>query len=115
MARAAAPRVANASRTPVFRAIPASRTFSLSAARLKSDVVQETEVPVSVYSPDSKGAAGSTSDHFSIPVNRDDAKPKPFPAEEDGDIIPLTKKVYADMPPMMQKMSVMDKVVVVTG
>ena len=61
------------------------------------------------------GAAGSTSDHFSIPVNRDDAKPKPFPPEEDADIIPLTKKVYNDMPPTLQKMSVMGKVVIVTG
>ncbi len=115
MARAAAPRLASASRTPVFRAIPAQRAFSISAARSKNDVVAETEVPVSVYSPDSTGAAGSTSDHFSIPVNRDDAKPKPFPPEEDADIIPLTRKVYRDMPPMMQKMTVMDKVVIVTG
>ncbi|KAI0868197.1 short chain dehydrogenase [Hypoxylon argillaceum] len=114
--RAAVPRLSSASRTPVFRATPAAqRTFSLSASRSKSDVVRETEVPVSVYSPDATGAAGSTSDHFSIPVNRDDAKPKPFPAEEDADVIPLTKKVWRDMPPMMQRMSVMDKVVVVTG
>ncbi|KAI1197849.1 short chain dehydrogenase [Nemania serpens] len=115
--RAVAPRLAsNASRTPIFRAIPAAqRPFSLSSSRPKSDVVRETEVPVSVYSPDANGAAGSTSDHFSIPVNRDDAKLKPFPAEEDADIILLTKKVYNDMPPTMQKMSVMGKVVVVTG
>jgi hypothetical protein len=89
--------------------------FSVSAARSKSDVVAETEIPVSVYSSDSRGAAGSTSDHFSIPVNRDDAKPKPILAEENTDVIPLTKKVYRDMPPMMQKMSIMDKVVIVTG
>ncbi|KAI0483631.1 short chain dehydrogenase [Xylaria cf. heliscus] len=114
MSRAAAPRIA--ARTPVFRAnAAAQRTFSISAVRPKSDVVQESEVPVSVYSPDSKGSAGSTSDHFSIPVNRDDAKPKPFPPEEDGDVIPLSHEVYRKMPPMMQKMSVMDKVVVVTG
>ncbi|KAI0419338.1 short chain dehydrogenase [Xylaria grammica] len=116
LTRAAAPRLSSASRTSVFRAVPAAqRPFSISAVRPKSDVVQETEVPVSVYSADSKGAAGSTSDHFSIPVNRDDAKPKPIASEEDGDVIPLTKRVYSEMPPMMQKMSVMDKVVVVTG
>jgi hypothetical protein len=114
--RAAAPFLSNISRTPAFRALPAAqRAFSLSASRSKSDVVQETEIPVSVYSADSKGSAGSTSDHFSIPVNRDDAKPKPFPPVEDTDVIPLTKKVFRDMPPMMQKMTVMDKVVVVTG
>jgi len=89
--------------------------FSVSAVRSKSDVVAETEIPVSVYSSDSRGAAGSTSDHFSIPVNRDDAKPRPIPTEENTDVTPLTKKVYRDMPPMMQKMSIMDKVVVVTG
>ncbi|KAI0201547.1 short chain dehydrogenase [Astrocystis sublimbata] len=114
MSRAAAPRVANAARTPVLRA-NAQRTFAISARRSKSDVVQETEVPVSVYSTDKTGAAGSSSDHFSIPVNRDDAKPKPFPVEEESDVIPLTKQVWRDMPPMMQKMSVMDKVIVVTG
>ncbi|KAI1325059.1 short chain dehydrogenase [Xylariaceae sp. FL0255] len=114
VSRAVAPLLSNSSRTPaVSRAFP--RAFSMSSVRSKSDVVRETEIPVSVYSPDSKGAAGSTSDHYSIPVNRDDAKPKPFPSEEDADIIPLTKKVWRDMPPMMQKMSVMDKVVVVTG
>ncbi|KAI1437121.1 short chain dehydrogenase [Xylaria sp. CBS 124048] len=112
MARAAAPRVSNA-RTPLFTA--AQRAFSVSATRSRSDVVAETEVPVSVYTPDAKGAAGSTSDHFSIPVNRDDAKPKPFPPVEDTNVTPLTKKVYNDMPPMMQKLSIMDKVVVVTG
>ncbi|KAJ2993780.1 hypothetical protein NUW58_g1737 [Xylaria curta] len=106
----------SATRTPVFRVnAAAQRAFSISAARPKTDVVQETEVPVSVYSPDSKGAAGSTSDHFSIPVNRDDAKPKPFPPRGGRRCHSLTKKVYGDMPPMMQKMSIMDKVVVVTG
>lgn len=78
-------------------------------------MVRETEVPVSVYSPDSKGTAGSTSDHFSIPVNRDDAKPKPFPPPEDTEVVPLNDQVYRQMPPTMQKMSIMNKVVIVTG
>ncbi|KAI0601159.1 hypothetical protein F4775DRAFT_481463 [Biscogniauxia sp. FL1348] len=116
--RVAAPLLSSTrtSASSLSRALPAAqRTFSKSALRFKSDVVRETEVPVSVYSPDSKGAGTSTSDHFSIPVNRDDAQPKPFPQPEDGDVVPLTSNVYKNMPPTMQKMSIMDKVVIITG
>jgi hypothetical protein len=72
-------------------------------------VVQETEVPVSVYSPDSKDT-----DHFSIPVSREKAKPVAVTPEED-EVIPLSKEVYKTMPPTLQRMSLMNKVVVVTG
>lgn len=117
LTRAARPLLAGARATaPISRAFPAAqRAFSLTSVRSRSDVVRETEIPVSVYSPDSKGAAGSTSDHFSIPVNRDDAQPKPFPPPEDTEVIPLSKSVWRQMPPTMQKMSIMDKVVIITG
>lgn len=115
--RAAAPLLSSTrAAAPAPRAIPtASRAFTKSAIRFKSDVVRETEVPVSVYAPDSKGAATSSSDHFSIPVNRDNAKPTPITPEENEEVVPLTKSVYGTMPPTMKKMSIMDKVVIVTG
>lgn len=115
LTRASAP-LLSVSRTAAHRAIPvATRAFNNSAIRFKSDVVRETEVPVSVYSPDAKGQPTSTSDHFSIPVSRENAKPVPINEVEEGDVVPLTTKVYETLPPTMQKMSIMDKVVIVTG
>ncbi|ORY61351.1 short-chain dehydrogenase [Pseudomassariella vexata] len=97
------------------KAIPAAaRAFNSSSVRMKSDVVRETEVPVSVYAPDSKGGA-SSSDHFSIPVSRENAKPTPIPTAENEDVHPLNQKVFNTMTPTMQKMTVMDKVVIITG
>ena len=114
LSRAVAPLVS----APRSRAIPiAARAFTNSACRFsRSDVVQETEIPVSHYSPDAKGQASSTSDHYSIPVSRESAQPTPNePGAEDESITPLTKEVYNTMPPTMQRMSMMDKVVIVTG
>jgi NAD(P)-dependent dehydrogenase (short-subunit alcohol dehydrogenase family) len=68
---------------------------------------------VSVYSPDSKGANTSANgEHFKIPVRRDQAE---VPAEEEDKVTPLTSKVYNQMTPTMQKMSVMGKVIIITG
>lgn len=113
LSRAAAP-LFSSTASPAVRAFPAfQRTFAKTAFRAKSDVVRETEVPVSNYSADAKGSGAS--DHYSIPVNREAAQPTPFPSPEDADVVPLTREVYDTMPPMMQKMTVMDKVVIVTG
>ncbi|KAL1868037.1 hypothetical protein VTK73DRAFT_3884 [Phialemonium thermophilum] len=92
--------------------------FSTSALRLKSEVIKETEVPVSVYSPDGRGIGSSNSDHhFSIPVRPAAAAPPPAePASEEVEkLTPLSPKVYAQMPATMQKMSIMGKVVIITG
>ncbi|KAI0129594.1 short-chain dehydrogenase [Xylariales sp. AK1849] len=116
LTKAAAP-LLSTPRTVIPRAVPVvTRAFTNSAIRMKSDVVQETEVPVSVYAPDAKGTGTSSSDHFSIPVSRENAKPTPFPTDPENDkVTPLTQKVYNTLPPMMQRMSIMDKVVIVTG
>lgn len=115
LGRAAAP-LFSAPRTSGPRVVPAAtRAFQKSAVRMKSDVVQETEIPVSVYSTDAKGSGQSSSDHFSIPVSRENAKPTPMPTEGEETVTPLTQKVYDTLPPTMQKMSIMDKVVIVTG
>ncbi|RYP76471.1 hypothetical protein DL771_001705 [Monosporascus sp. 5C6A] len=106
LTRAAAPLFSTTVRpaASAFRAIP--------SIRLRSDSSRGSEVPVSVYT-DSKGAGAGS---FSIPVNRNAARPAPVTsAEEDGDIVPLSEQVYQTMPPTMQKMSIKGKVVIVTG
>lgn len=101
----------------VFRMPVQSRAFSAAATRFtkKNEVIKETEVPVSIYSPDGKGTASSP-DHFSIPV-KPVAQPTVAPTEEveNEDVVPLDPKVYKAMSPTMQKMSVMDKVIIITG
>ncbi|KAK5661972.1 hypothetical protein OQA88_10083 [Cercophora sp. LCS_1] len=88
--------------------------LSVSARRLKSEVIKETEVPVSVYNPDGKGVASASSDHFSIPVKPGSKIPEPVPEETD-EVVPLEEKVFKQMPRTMQKMSVMGKVIIITG
>ena len=119
LTRAAAPLFSSASsastsRAVAARALPAAhRSFSrTTAARSSRRDGLEGEVPVSSYAPGAKGAAAGR-----IPVNRASAagRPAPIDAEENGDVTPLSQQVYSTMPPTMQKMSVMGKVVIVTG
>ena len=116
LTRAAAPlfkaSAAPSSRAVAARALPAAqRSFSRTAAARSRRDGGDGEIPVSSYAPGAKGAAGS------IPVNRASAtgRPAPIDAEENGDVTPLSQQVYSTMPPTMQKMSVMGKVVIVTG
>lgn len=70
---------------------------------------------MSVYNPDSKGVASSNSvEHFSIPVKPGSRAPEPI-VEEDDKVSPLEERVYRQMPRTLQKMSVMGKVIIVTG
>ena len=114
-----APRLAAISRTAIARAgLPSAAqraAFSVSANRLKSEVIKETEVPVSVYNPDAKGVASASSDHFSIPVKPGSRAPAPIDEVEEDAVHPLQDKVYRQMPRTMQKMSVMGKVIIITG
>ncbi|KAK0617385.1 hypothetical protein B0T14DRAFT_538938 [Immersiella caudata] len=97
-------------------ATPAAQraAFTVSARRFKSEVIKETEVPVSVYNPDAKGVASGTSDHFSIPVKPNFKAQEPVVEPEDR-VDPLNEKVYKQMPRTLQKMSLMGKVVIITG
>jgi NAD(P)-dependent dehydrogenase (short-subunit alcohol dehydrogenase family) len=119
-------RLAAMPKPPVFRAAmpkpPAvrlavpRRAFSVSPAQpKKTEVIKETEVPVSVYAPDSKGVASANSDHFSIPVKPAVSVTTPPQESESEKVVPLDARIYRSMPPTMQKMSVMGKVIVVTG
>ncbi|KAB5566619.1 hypothetical protein GE09DRAFT_1171670 [Coniochaeta sp. 2T2.1] len=112
---AAMPRPAPATRTlPAF----VQRAFlSGSTAPRKSEVIKETEIPVSVYTPDAKGVHQPGSDHTSLPVRRNPQGPPP-PVEEEEvmkTVEPLSDEVYSKMPVTMQKMSVKDKVIIITG
>ncbi|KAK4453851.1 short-chain dehydrogenase/ reductase [Podospora aff. communis PSN243] len=89
--------------------------FTVSARRFKSEVIKETEVPVSVYNPDAKGVASGTSDHFSIPVKPNFKPQEPAAAEPEDRVDPLSEKVYKQMPRTLQKMSLLGKVVIITG
>jgi hypothetical protein len=107
------PRPAARAALPAF----AQRAFlSGSTAPRKSEVIKETEIPVSVYTPDAKGVGSATSDHSSIPVRRTPPGPQPVAEEEPMKVVkPLSSEVYSQMPATMQKMSVKDKVIIITG
>lgn len=111
--RMALPRPAATRALPAF----AQRAFlSGSTAPRKSEVIKETEIPVSVYTPDAKGTNQATSDHSSIPVRRNPQGPPPDVEEEPmRKITPLSDEAYAKMPATMQKMTVKDKVIIITG
>ena len=108
-------------RIPAFRATGASITqraaFSASARTFKSGVVKETEVPVSVYSPDSKGTASgaAAADHFTISVKEGAQAPPEAIDEIDDSVNPISEKVYKALPRTLQKMTCYGKVVIITG
>src|SRR5579871_1688319 len=92
-----------------------ARTITTAAPLKKREVIAEKEVPVSSYTPDARGTlSGSSHDHYSIPVRK---APKAEVASEGipEKVAPLSRAAYQRMPATMQKMTVMDKIVIVTG
>ncbi|KFZ15281.1 hypothetical protein V501_02782 [Pseudogymnoascus sp. VKM F-4519 (FW-2642)] len=108
----------SAIRTSVFRAAAAAtrpatmaaRPLSTSARLLRREVIAEKQIPVSSYAdPESHAPQRST-----IPVRNDPEIE--VPAEEAGlRAAPLTKALFSKLPKSIQKQTVMDKVVIVTG
>lgn len=95
--------------TPTFTRVP--RAFFSASARARDDVeiISEREIPVSTYN----GKGEKVGRHSTIPVRGTTTIEA---AEQAADQVkPLTKNVYNAMPKTMQKMSMMDKVVIVTG
>jgi hypothetical protein len=77
--------------------------------------VAEKEIPVSSYTPDGRGPlTGSAAQQYSIPARDDPTIEVPGGAGVEK-VVPLTKTVYRHMSPTMQKLSLMDKVAIVTG
>jgi hypothetical protein len=103
-----------ASRRPVIYT-QAFRTITTATPLKKREVIAEKEVPVSSYTPDARGTlSGSSHDHYSIPVRKD---PKvEIPVEDNTEkVVPLSRSAFHRMPATMQKMTAMDKVVIITG
>jgi hypothetical protein len=94
----------------------AARTLGTAATLKKREVIAEKEVPVSSYTPDGRGTLSGSShgQQYSIPVRKD---PKvEVPAEGHVDrVVPLTQGAFQRLPATLQKMTVMGKVVIVTG
>jgi hypothetical protein len=93
----------------------AARTITTATALKKREIIAEKEVPVSSYTPDARGTlSGSSHDHYSIPVRKD---PKvEVQVDDNADkVVPLSRAAFQRMPATLQKMTVMDKVVIITG
>ena len=104
-----------ATRSSVFT--QAARPLSTTARLAKREIISEREIPVSSYTPDARGSiSGSAAgEQYSIPVRRDPVI-EVHNNQSDGERVqPMTKRAYEAIPPTMQKMSVMGKVVIVTG
>jgi hypothetical protein len=98
--RAAAPRAS----------FTVARAMSSATTPLKREIISEKAIHNTSYNNDGSSAATV----HSIPV-----RPNPdieVPVETDANkVVPLTQATYKGMTPMMQKMSIMGKVVIVTG
>jgi hypothetical protein len=92
------------SRTTLSAAARAN--FSIGAKR-DYEPIHEKEIPLATYEP------GSTVQRTTI--NVEEAKASEAAAEPVERIVPLTKAKFDAMSPMMQKMTLFGKVVIVTG
>lgn len=108
----------SAIRTSVFRAAAAAtrpatlaaRPLSTSARLLRREVIAEKQIPVSSYADESH-----TPQRSSIPV-RNDPEIESHAEETAGlRAPPLTKALFSKLPKSIQRQTVMDKVVIVTG
>lgn len=106
----------SAIRTSVFRAAAAAtrpaamaaRPLSTSARLLRREVIAEKQIPVSSYTDDAPQRS-------TIPV-RNDPEIEHHAEEQAGlHAPPLTKALFSKLPKSIQKQTVMDKVVIVTG
>lgn len=97
------------------------RGLAISAPNLKhgTGAVRETEVPISVYTPDAKGVGSNNAMHGTIPVRQEDGRaastpgvPAPNNMENLGR---LRDDVFDRLPATVKAMTVKDKVIVITG
>ncbi|KAM0331478.1 hypothetical protein ACHAQA_003154 [Verticillium albo-atrum] len=93
------------SRSAAAPSIRAARPFSVSA--FKANAVHEKEVPIVSWPATKDGKS-------SIPVNPNQQTAKEEPAEP-TEVVPLTAEAYEKMSPMMKKMTVYGKTIIITG
>lgn len=102
-----------AARRSPLAAPKAVRAFASESKNLKREIISEKQIPVTAFKPDGANASTGTSQphHFTIPVGRGEKQA----AEPSSAVTPLTPAMYAKLPSTLQKMTVMGKVVIVTG
>lgn len=88
--------------------VKAARPLTTSARLYQREIIAEKEIPIASYTDDKQPV------RTSIPVRDDPEIEVPVEAGE-VNVKPLNRALYAKLPNTMQKMSVMDKVVIVTG
>jgi hypothetical protein len=86
----------------------AIRAFTTTPKANDYEVISEKEIPATQYKP------GSGAQRVTIPVEESHSAPAAKEAAVDV-VTPLTESAFKGMSPTMQKMSLMGKVVVVTG
>ncbi|KAI9736525.1 MAG: hypothetical protein M1818_006036 [Claussenomyces sp. TS43310] len=101
-----------ATRPSVSSFAKATRPLSVSARLYKGEVVSEKEIHSTSYVIDPVTGSPKAL-HKSIPVQDHETEVSSEP--ESDPVVPLTREAYEKMSPMMQKMTLMDKVVIVTG
>jgi len=94
-----------------------ARTLGTAATLKKREVIAEKEVPVSSYTPDGRGTMSGSShgQQYSIPVRKDPKVEVPTAEDHTDRVVPLTQGAFQRLPATLQKMTVMGKVVIVTG
>lgn len=88
--------------------VQAARPLSTSARLFKREIISEKQIPISSYTDESAKAQRTT-----IPV-----RPDPeieVPAEAEMQSQPISRAAYENLPKSMQQMTVMDKVIIVSG
>ncbi|EMR83712.1 putative d-arabinitol 2-dehydrogenase protein [Botrytis cinerea BcDW1] len=94
--------------TPSIISRQAVRAFTTTPQANDYEAIHEKEIPATKFQP------GSGAERVTIPV--EEAAAAAAAAKEAVDVVtPLTQSAYKGMTPTMQKMSLMGKVVVVTG
>lgn len=90
------------------------RALTVSYPTFKPSVVQESEVPISVYSPDNKAAKVTT-----IPVTQADGKVHAVPAIPQANEMEvlsiLSEEAFSKLPNTVKNMTVKDKMIIITG
>lgn len=77
------------------------------APKSKREVIAEKQIPVAEY-------VNNSPKRSSIPVRDDPDVEVPLP-EQPKSVKPLTREMYEKLPKALQKLTVMDKVIIITG
>lgn len=88
--------------------VKAARPLTTSARLYQREIIAEKKIPIASFTDDKEAV------RTSIPVRDDPEIEVPVEVGE-VNVKPLSREIYDKLPITMQKMTVMDKVVIVTG